>query len=117
MHAHCTHAADALHPCRCCAATHRHGAAVALLASRAPHAPTQLPTIHTFTPPWPLPFPPPSASRKARIVANPGCYPTSVQLPLVPLLEAGLISHEDIIIDAKSGGCSGCCLVATSLFN
>lgn len=45
--------------------------------------------------------------RQARIVANPGCYPTSVQLPLVPLLAAGLISHEDIIIDAKSGAVQG----------
>ncbi|KAK9834806.1 hypothetical protein WJX81_000031 [Elliptochloris bilobata] len=41
--------------------------------------------------------------RSARLVANPGCYPTSVQLPLVPLLQAGMISTEDIIIDAKSG--------------
>ncbi|CAF2039769.1 unnamed protein product [Brassica napus] len=41
--------------------------------------------------------------RKARLVANPGCYPTSVQLPLVPLLKANLIKHENIIIDAKSG--------------
>jgi N-acetyl-gamma-glutamyl-phosphate reductase len=40
---------------------------------------------------------------KARLVANPGCYPTSAQLPLIPLLEAGLILDEDIIIDAKSG--------------
>ncbi len=40
---------------------------------------------------------------KARLVANPGCYPTSVQLPLVPLLQAGLIEADDIIIDAKSG--------------
>lgn len=39
----------------------------------------------------------------ARLVANPGCYPTAVQLPLVPLLEAGLISGDGIIIDAKSG--------------
>jgi N-acetyl-gamma-glutamyl-phosphate reductase len=39
----------------------------------------------------------------ARLVANPGCYPTSVQLPLIPLLEAGLISAGDIVIDAKSG--------------
>lgn len=43
------------------------------------------------------------------MVANPGCYPTSVQLPLVPLLEQGLISHEDIIIDAKSGGWRRAC--------
>lgn len=41
--------------------------------------------------------------KKARLVANPGCYPTSVQIPLVPLLEKGLISKDDIIIDAKSG--------------
>jgi N-acetyl-gamma-glutamyl-phosphate reductase len=39
----------------------------------------------------------------ARLVANPGCYPTSAQLPLVPLLEAGLIEADDIVIDAKSG--------------
>lgn len=41
--------------------------------------------------------------KAARLVANPGCYPTSVQLPLVPLLDAGAILAEDIIIDAKSG--------------
>eukprot|EP00241_Pyramimonas_parkeae_P005618 CAMPEP_0114258964 /NCGR_PEP_ID=MMETSP0058-20121206/19625_1 /TAXON_ID=36894 /ORGANISM="Pyramimonas parkeae, CCMP726" /LENGTH=403 /DNA_ID=CAMNT_0001373949 /DNA_START=52 /DNA_END=1264 /DNA_ORIENTATION=+ len=40
---------------------------------------------------------------KARVIANPGCYPTSVQLPLVPLLQGGMIRSEDIIIDAKSG--------------
>lgn len=40
---------------------------------------------------------------KARLVANPGCYPTSAQLPLVPLIEAGQISTDDLIIDAKSG--------------
>jgi len=39
----------------------------------------------------------------ARLVANPGCYPTTAQLPLAPLLAAGLIEAEDIIIDAKSG--------------
>jgi N-acetyl-gamma-glutamyl-phosphate reductase len=39
----------------------------------------------------------------ARLVANPGCYPTSAQLPLVPLIEAGQIDADDIIIDAKSG--------------
>ncbi len=41
--------------------------------------------------------------RKARLVANPGCYPTSVQLPLIPLLEADAIDADDIVIDAKSG--------------
>lgn len=44
-----------------------------------------------------------AAIRDARLVANPGCYPTSVQLPLVPLLKAGFIQADDIIIDAKSG--------------
>lgn len=39
----------------------------------------------------------------ARLIANPGCYPTASLLPLVPLVEQGLIVAEDIIIDAKSG--------------
>jgi N-acetyl-gamma-glutamyl-phosphate reductase len=39
----------------------------------------------------------------ARLVANPGCYPTSAILPLAPLLQAGLIEPDDIIIDSKSG--------------
>ncbi|MDX8405533.1 MAG: N-acetyl-gamma-glutamyl-phosphate reductase [Mariprofundus sp.] len=37
------------------------------------------------------------------LVANPGCYPTSVLLPLIPLLKAGLIDTDSIIIDSKSG--------------
>ncbi|MSP83917.1 MAG: N-acetyl-gamma-glutamyl-phosphate reductase [Alphaproteobacteria bacterium] len=41
--------------------------------------------------------------RDARLVANPGCYPTAALLPLVPLLAEGLVAAEDIIIDAKSG--------------
>ncbi len=41
--------------------------------------------------------------KNARLVANPGCYPTAAQLPLIPLLKAGLIESNDIIIDAKSG--------------
>ena len=40
---------------------------------------------------------------KARLVACPGCYPTGAQLPLIPLIEAGAISPDDIIVDAKSG--------------
>jgi N-acetyl-gamma-glutamyl-phosphate reductase len=39
----------------------------------------------------------------ARLVACPGCYPTSALLPLIPLIEAGLVDTGDIIIDAKSG--------------
>ncbi len=43
------------------------------------------------------------AVRTARLVANPGCYPTAAQLPLIPLIEKKLIDAGDIIIDAKSG--------------
>lgn len=39
----------------------------------------------------------------AALVANPGCYPTSAILALVPLLKAGLIEPRDIIVDSKSG--------------
>lgn len=44
-----------------------------------------------------------NAIRKARLVANPGCYPTAVQLGFLPLLEAGVIDPESLIADAKSG--------------
>lgn len=39
----------------------------------------------------------------ARLVANPGCYPTAVVLGLLPLLEAGIVDIDSIIADAKSG--------------
>mmetsp|Transcript_1858 Transcript_1858/g.2540 ORF Transcript_1858/g.2540 Transcript_1858/m.2540 type:complete len:400 (-) Transcript_1858:323-1522(-) len=41
--------------------------------------------------------------KSARLVANPGCYPTAAQLPLIPALKSKVISPENIIIDAKSG--------------
>ena len=41
--------------------------------------------------------------RKAVVVANPGCYPTSVILGLAPLLKVGYIDTASIIVDAKSG--------------
>lgn len=41
--------------------------------------------------------------KDARLVANPGCYPTSIQLPLIPLIKAKLIRTQNIIIDSKSG--------------
>jgi len=41
--------------------------------------------------------------KKARLVANPGCYTTCAQLPLVPLLKAKAIEADEIVIDAKSG--------------
>lgn len=43
------------------------------------------------------------AVQGARLVANPGCYPTCSLLPLVPLLRAKAIAAEGIIIDAMSG--------------
>jgi len=43
------------------------------------------------------------AIRKARIVGTPGCYPTAVQLGLVPLLEAGVVDSEHLVADCKSG--------------
>jgi N-acetyl-gamma-glutamyl-phosphate reductase len=39
----------------------------------------------------------------ARLISNPGCYATSVLIPLVPLLRAKLIEADDILVDAKSG--------------
>jgi N-acetyl-gamma-glutamyl-phosphate reductase len=41
--------------------------------------------------------------KEARLVANPGCYPTSIILGLLPLLKSGLVSSEGIIADSKSG--------------
>ena len=38
-----------------------------------------------------------------RIIANPGCYPTSIQLPLIPIIKKNLIDFNNIIIDSKSG--------------
>ncbi len=41
--------------------------------------------------------------KKFRIIANPGCYPTSIQIPLIPLLKKKMIEPYNIIIDSKSG--------------
>jgi N-acetyl-gamma-glutamyl-phosphate reductase len=41
--------------------------------------------------------------RGARLIANPGCYATAVLLPLVPLVQAGLVDAFDVVVDAKSG--------------
>jgi len=43
------------------------------------------------------------AIRQARLLANPGCYPTAVQLGFLPLVEAGIIDIDHLIADAKSG--------------
>ena len=39
----------------------------------------------------------------ARLVANPGCYPTAVQIGLLPVIEQGLVNTQQIIADCKSG--------------
>mgnify|MGYP006282729167 CR=1 FL=1 len=44
-----------------------------------------------------------AAVREADLVANPGCYPTAVQLALLPLLEEGLVETDGLVADAKSG--------------
>ena len=44
-----------------------------------------------------------AAIAQARLVANPGCYPTAVQLGFLPLLEEGLVDSSHLIADAKSG--------------
>lgn len=41
--------------------------------------------------------------RTARLVANPGCYPTVIQLGFLPLIEKGLVNTQHLVADAKSG--------------
>ncbi|SFK37736.1 N-acetyl-gamma-glutamyl-phosphate reductase [Nitrosomonas aestuarii] len=41
--------------------------------------------------------------KTARLIANPGCYPTAVQLGFLPLIEAGLVDIKQLIADVKSG--------------
>ncbi|MDP6035139.1 MAG: N-acetyl-gamma-glutamyl-phosphate reductase [Verrucomicrobiota bacterium] len=43
------------------------------------------------------------AIRDARLIASPGCYPTSILLPIIPLLRAGLVKPSGIIADSLSG--------------
>jgi N-acetyl-gamma-glutamyl-phosphate reductase len=45
----------------------------------------------------------PEAIRQARLIACPGCYPTSILLPLIPLLKAGLITADPIAVSSMSG--------------
>jgi N-acetyl-gamma-glutamyl-phosphate reductase len=44
-----------------------------------------------------------AAIKSARLIANPGCYPTAVQLGFLPLLEAGVVDTSFLVADAKSG--------------
>tara|TARA_Y100000590_G_scaffold256900_1_gene288527 strand:- start:1150 stop:2172 length:1023 start_codon:yes stop_codon:yes gene_type:complete len=41
--------------------------------------------------------------KNKKIIACPGCYPTSILLPLIPLIKKGIVKHKNIIIDSKSG--------------
>jgi N-acetyl-gamma-glutamyl-phosphate reductase len=41
--------------------------------------------------------------KKARLIANPGCYTTCAQLPLVPLIKSKAVELDEIVVDAKSG--------------
>ena len=41
--------------------------------------------------------------KKHKIISCPGCYPTSIQLPLVPIIKSNLIKTNSILIDSKSG--------------
>ncbi len=62
---------------------------------------------HGFPDMLPVPYGMPernrAAIRAARLVAAPGCYPSSVILGTLPLVEAGVITDSTIIVDAKSG--------------
>jgi N-acetyl-gamma-glutamyl-phosphate reductase len=54
-----------------------------------------------------VPWAKPAAKNDAHLIANPGCYATSVLMPLIPLLKAGLIDPSSIVIDSKSGTSGG----------
>jgi N-acetyl-gamma-glutamyl-phosphate reductase len=63
------------------------------------HAPELLPSARFV-----LPELTPSAWKKeAKLIAAPGCYPTSILVPLVPLLKAGVIAREHIVVNSYSG--------------
>ncbi|MBS0661988.1 MAG: N-acetyl-gamma-glutamyl-phosphate reductase [Verrucomicrobia bacterium] len=63
------------------------------------HAPELLPSAHFVLPE----LSPPAWKQEARLVAAPGCYPTSILVPLVPLLKAGVVTREHIVANAYSG--------------
>lgn len=64
-------------------------------------APQALATAEYGLNPWCMPVS--GLVRGPRLVANPGCYATSVLMALIPLLKAGLVDPETVVIDAKSG--------------
>jgi N-acetyl-gamma-glutamyl-phosphate reductase len=63
------------------------------------HAPELLPQARFVLPE----LTDPAWKSEVKIVAAPGCYPTSMLVPLVPLLRAGVISREHIVVNSYSG--------------
>ena len=63
------------------------------------HAPELLPQARFVLPE----LTPPAWKTEAKLIAAPGCYPTSILLPLVPLLKAGVITREHIVVNSYSG--------------
>lgn len=63
------------------------------------HAPELLPSARFVLPE----LTPPSWKTEAKLVASPGCYPTSVLVPLVPLLKMNVITREHIVVNSYSG--------------
>jgi N-acetyl-gamma-glutamyl-phosphate reductase len=63
------------------------------------HAPGLLPTARFVLPE----LTPPAWKSETKLVAAPGCYPTSVLVPLVPLLKANVITREHIVVNSYSG--------------
>ncbi|HWA85091.1 MAG TPA: N-acetyl-gamma-glutamyl-phosphate reductase [Opitutus sp.] len=63
------------------------------------HAPELLPSARFVLPE----ITPPAWKTEAKLVASPGCYPTSILVPLLPLLKAGVVSREHIVANSFSG--------------
>lgn len=63
------------------------------------HAPELLPSARFVIPE----LTPPAWKKQAKLVASPGCYPTSILIPLVPLLSEGIVTREHIVANSFSG--------------
>jgi N-acetyl-gamma-glutamyl-phosphate reductase len=63
------------------------------------HAPELLPSARFVIPE----LTPPAWKTEAKLIASPGCYPTSILVPLVPLLKAGIVTREHIVANSLSG--------------
>ncbi len=63
------------------------------------HAPELLPSARFVIPELTAP----AWKTEAKLIASPGCYPTSILIPLAPLLAAGIVSREHIVANSLSG--------------